>query len=210
MSVKFHEAFSLDSARRRFHFSDHFLGDSLRDLWTSSGASVVVINAQDGGIVRLTTGAVATNTAYINWSNIRSLHVNKKVTIEVRAKLNQVTQCVVYPISLYFDSNNQVYFRVANVGAAANYFIHCTNGGVQTSLDSGVLADTSYHVFRIEAFPTGEVHFYIDGVECANSPITTNIPSDAGDYLQPFMYVYTSENVAKSMDVDYVWIRQDR
>ena len=64
MSVKFHEAFSLDSARRQFNFSDHFLGDSLRDLWRtagSAGGSADVVDAQDGGIVRLTTNTPLNN-----------------------------------------------------------------------------------------------------------------------------------------------------
>lgn len=71
MSVKDHEAFSLDSARRRFHFDDHFLGDSLRDLWRDTGdagGSATVVDQQDGGICRITTGAVDQDEWWIDWN----------------------------------------------------------------------------------------------------------------------------------------------
>ena len=54
------------------------------------------------------------------------------------------------------------------------------------------------------------VHFYIDGVETGNSPITTNIPDDAGDYLQPYLFILTLENATKSLDTDYVYLREER
>ena len=58
MSVRFAEAKCLDSMKRRFTFLDHFIGDQLQDLWTAggdAGGSAVVVDAQDGGICRITT-----------------------------------------------------------------------------------------------------------------------------------------------------------
>ena len=210
MSVKAHEAYCLDSAQDRLLFYDDFLGDSIRDLWTAAGTgSAAVVDAQDGGVVRLTTGATSGNTEYMHWGDIRSLLVSKKVTMEVRAKLTQTTYVDVW-FSLYYDFNNQAFIQHGNNAVGADTWdIRCINGGAATTFDSGILADTDYHIFRIEAFPTDEVHFYIDGVECANSPITTNIPSDAGDYLQPRLYVRTYADAAKSMDIDYVVCRQE-
>ena len=92
--------------------------------------------------------------------------------------------------------------------AHANWQIAARDTGTTTA-DSGVAADTDYHIFRIECFPTGEVHYYIDGVETNNSPINVaaNIPNE---YLQPRFYIRTREDAAKSMDIDYVYIRQER
>ncbi len=89
------------------------------------------------------------------------------------------------------------------------YRIYTSSGGA-TNLESGIAKDTNYHIFRIECLPTGQVHFYIDGVETANSPITTNIPDDAGDYLKPLFEIITTEDLAKSLDIDYVVLQQDR
>ena len=107
-------------------------------------------------------------------------------------------------LQLLFDANNRIRFIYTS---GSNWFIYTRSGGAITQADSGIAADTSYHVFRIECFPTGEVHFYIDGVETANSPLATNIPTD---YLQPFMFITTAEDVIKSVDIDYVVVRQER
>lgn len=211
MSVKVHEAFSIDSFQDRLLWWDDFLGDQLKDEWNSTIAAAGttdVVDAQTGGIVRLTTGALDTNNNILDWQDIRSLHVDQKVSMEVRVKLTHLTQQYI-ELALRFDVNNYIMFWNGPGGAATNWFTYCNDGGASTSQDSGILADTDYHIFRIEAFPTGEVHFYIDGVETANSPITTNIPDDVTDYLQPHIMIVTRENAAKSMDIDYVVVRQE-
>ena len=55
------------------------------------------------------------------------------------------------------------------------------------------------------------IHYYIDGVECTNSPLTTNIPDDAGDYLMPFTIISTDadSDPATSSDFDYIAGRQN-
>ena len=210
MSVKVHEAFSIDSFQDRLLWFDDFLGDQLQDEWRVVTTGTTAVNdAQTGGIVRLTTGAVDTNAEYRDWSDIRSLHVDQKVTMEVRLKANQITYLFI-GIRLFFDGNNNITFYASeNAGGATNWRLFTVSGGANTDVDSGITLDTDYHIFRIECFPTDEVHFYIDDVEPGTSPITTNIPNDAGDYLQPYLYIDTKENVAKSMDIDYVVVRQE-
>ena len=210
MSVKVHEAFSLDSFMDRLLWFDDFLGDQLKDEWRAAGGgSATVVDAQTGGIVRLTTAATSGQTYLIDWNVIRSLLVSKKVTMELRVKVLTNTFLDIF-LYLYFDANNRLGFFVSELaGGATNWNLNCRDGGVSSSVDSGIAVDTDYHIFRIECFPTDEVHFYIDGVECANSPITTNIPDDAADFLEPYLYIRAREDVAKSMDVDYVVIRQE-
>lgn len=209
MSVKTHEPVCLDSAMDKFFWGDHFLGDQVQGEWRGAGTgSVAVVDGQIGGIARITTGAVTNDTYYIDWNNSRILHVDKKVTIEIRAKLETASNIQIQ-YRLMFDVTNLISFWF-NSGAHASYRLYVRDDGATTNVDSGVAPDTDYHVFRIEAFPTGEVHFYIDGVECSNSPVTTNIPADAGDYLQPYLAVTTLEDATKYVDFDYVVVRQDR
>ncbi len=215
MSVKTHEAFSMDSFQDRLLWFDDFHGDQLQDEWRETGeagGSAAVIDLQVGGVVRLTTDTDTNDKWIIDWNNIASLHVSKRVSMEIRAKVNQATYVSVGFV-LQFDMGNRIFFFVNEIlGGATNWRILCIDGGAQTNLDSGVALDTDYHIFRFECHLHGgsHVHFYIDGVETANSPITTNIPDDAGDYFNPWLQIQTRENVAKSMDMDYVYIRQER
>ncbi len=210
MSVKVHEPVCLDSAQDLYFWGDHFLGDQLKDEWAVAGVgSAAVVDAQTGGIVRLTTGATDGNSYEINWGAIRTLRVLNQLTIEFRAKLNSITDLNVR-LSLEFDATNFIQFFEDRPAAVGNWELRTRDGGALTTVDSGIALDTDYHIYRIECFPTDEIHFYIDDVETANSPITTNIPNDAGDYLQPRIRIGTGEDVAKSMDIDYVVVRQKR
>ncbi len=212
MSYDIHEAYCLDSFSTQLNFWDDFEGDSLKDLWRSTGdvgGSAVVVDAQDGGVVRLTTNNATLEGWRLDWTNIRSLHIDKKVTMEVRIKLTHV-EWMVQRLRLYFDAQNYVGFSVVGGVATGDYTIQSEDDNIFGEAASGVTSDTDYHIFRIECFPTGEVHFYIDGVETANSPLTANIPDGAADYLQPYLLIQTREDVAKTMDIDYVYIRQNR
>ena len=215
MSVKFQEAFSLDSARRRFEFTDHFLVDSLRDLWTNtlgSGGTGAVVDAVDGGIFRLGT-PTASDSSVLDWGGgtpIRSLHVLKKVTMETRVRFNGGVTDTRREINLYFDTDNRIYFFHDN--GSSSFRINCYNDGASAGSSVVDTVDTDWHIYRIECFPTDEIHFYIDNVETAGSPKTTEIPTDAGDYLMPRFYIATDgdSDPATSMDIDYVAIRQNR
>jgi len=212
MSVKQHEAYCLDSQQTQLFFYDDFLGDSVRDLWALSGdggGTAVPIDAQDGGVLHITTDGDNTDSYGIYWNDTRTLHVDKKVAVETRVKLVQTTLVDVKLQLLRYNVNNRIYFRYDTSVPDTNWVIVTTDGGASTTGDSGVAADTDYHILRIECFPAGEVHFFIDGVETNNSPITTNIPDDAGDYLQPRYYIQTLENATKSLDIDYIIVRQD-
>lgn len=211
MSVKVHEGFCLDSAQDRFWWIDHFLGDQVQDEWNTGGAggSTAVVDQQVGGIIRLTTGALTNNWRLLNWGTIRTLLVTKKVSMEIRSKISSTTNIRVW-LNLIFDWSNYIAFFYDTSLAHVNWQIYSEDGGINTTADSGVTVDTDYHIFRIECFPAGEVHFYIDGVETANSPITTNIPDDATDYLEPDFEILTWADADKQLDIDYVAIRQDR
>ena len=212
MSVDFHEAVSFDSTRYRVDWEDEFEGDSLKDHWTlvvASGGTGAVVDGVDGGVYRLGT-PTASDTSYIYWNNIRTLHVNKKVTAEARVRANGgVTDTLRLLFQLIYDDDNRI--MIYHSTDSVDITILCEDDTNVTSGDSGINIDADFHIYRIEASTTA-VHFYIDDVECANSPITTNIPNDAADYLQPRFYIVTNADTdpATSMDIDYVYVRQNR
>ncbi len=203
MSYNIHEAVCLDSMRVRLDWNDHFEGDSVKSLWRVAGVgSAPVVDGVDGAAVRLTTGGATGNTYAIDWNDVRTLLVSKKVTMEWRAKLSS-TLNVGSEMALWFNSQNRIMVYISG----ANWRIRCENNNLDSNFASGVATDTDYHIFRIGCFPTGEVHFYIDDVETANSPITTNIPPD---YLMPLFDMFNTADETKLLDIDYVVIRQER
>ena len=209
MSVKIHEAFSLDSFQDRFLWFDHFLGDQLKDEWRSTGdagGGVAVVDAQAGGIVRITTDTDDDDEWWIDWADIRSFLASKKITLEARIILASAASIKVV-IALFNDATHLIMFEYDTDDADTNWQITTDDGTGPTTADSGEAVDTSYHILRIEAFPTGEAHFFIDDVECANSPITADIPPE---YLQPYLFVQTRTTAAKTLDVDYIAARQER
>lgn len=216
MSVKVHEAFSFDSFMDRLLFFDDFHGDQLQDEWAltvvATGAGAV-IDAQTGGIYRLsaTTNATA-DAAKIDWGGavpIRSLLITKKVALEVRIKLSSITSINARMSLEFADATDWVQFFYSVGGVGGNWLIRTRAAAAVTSQDSGVAPDTDYHIYRIECHTHGSnhVHFYYDGTETPNSPISTNITAL---HLQPYFFIRTDENVAKSMDIDYVVVRQER
>jgi len=212
LSYTAHEAFDLDSFQDSLLFWDDFEGDSLKDLWTNtlgSGGTGAVVDAVDGGIFRLGT-PTASDTSYIFWNNIRTLHVNKQLTVEARVRANGgVTDTLRLLLQLIYDDDNRI--MIYHSTDSVDITILCEDDTNVTSGDSGINLDDQFHIYRIECSPTA-VHFYIDGVETANSPITTNIPNDAADYIQPRFYIVTNADTdpATSMDIDYCYIRQER
>lgn len=210
MSVRFHEAVSFDSTKYRLDWRDDFWGDSLDAMWRSSiggGGTMAVTDAVDGGIVRIGT-PTASDSSILYWNDIRTLHVNKRVSFEARVRDNGGVTDTYRQIRMYNDGDDYIGFY--HNQDSDNIYILSRKDATQTALDSGIDVDTAFHVYKIECFPAGEVHYYIDGVETANSPITTNIPDDV--YLQPYIAIISSadSDPATSMDIDYVYVRQER
>ena len=206
-----HAPFCLDSLVDYVEDGDDFWGDSLDARWDASGSaggSIVVVDGVDGGVIRVTAPAGEGNGCTLNWKVVRSLHVNKRLIIEFRARLVQTTTTQVR-LSARRDSSNRMNFYY-NVTIDAFWHIVNTNNDSSTDLATLNAVDTDWHTFRIECSPT-EIHYYIDGVECSNSPITTDIPADAAYYLEPHVWVSTRSSVEdKSLDIDYIWWRQER
>lgn len=213
MSVKVHEAYSIDSFQDQLLWWDDFLGDQLKDEWSiggNGGGSVVVVDAQTGGIARITTDGDDNDNYHMEWGTIRSLLVTKKVSMEARVKHPDTTS-LNPQIMLQFDGDNRILLWFDTDSAHTNWQASCVDAASWTTVDSGVAFDASYHIYRIECHTHGSnhVHFYIDGTEISNSPISTNVPDDAADVLEPYIWMRTRTDAARTLDIDYVVVRQD-
>ena len=195
-----------------FVWRDDFLGDQLKDEWTltASGGTATIIDGETGGIVRVTSGAIDGNFAQIDWGNIRSLHIDKKIIIEYRVKLSSIADVFAF-LKIRFDPDEEYQLKYDSSNGDTKWMF-LTENGASTEVSTNITPDTNYHIFRMEAHTHGgtHIHFYIDGVECANSPVSSNLPDDAGDFLQPNCGIQTRTNTNKLLDVDYVWVTQER
>jgi hypothetical protein len=206
-----HEPYGFDSLQTQLFEVDDFLGAVLDDRWATeidAGGSIAVIDGETGGVVRLTTDGDTDDDSAITWNAIRILLVANRVIIEARMKLDSASNVLG---GLYLQVDGTDYLTIkANTGNGANWFIQAYATG-NTDKDSGIALDTDEHIYRIECHTHGfnHVHYLIDGVECANSPINSasHIPTDP---LQARIFWRTLENSAKSMDIDYVGVTQDR
>jgi hypothetical protein len=212
MTELVHEALSIDSLKSQLFWSDDFEGDSIKDKWVSSGGvggSAAVVDGETGGVCRITTDGDANDDYNIYWSDLRSLLVSKRLTVEYRVKLSRTTNQHVL-LGLRYDDNDRFYFNFDTVTGDTNWMLNARDGGSVTGdQDSGIAPDTDPHIFRFVCHTHGSnhIHFFIDNVECGNSPITTDITSE---HLQPRLWIRTTENSEDSMDIDYVGVRQDR
>ena len=206
MSVhKFHDALSFDSLKTRFYFEDDFLGAVVLPIWISAAAGtgdVLPFGARPGGVVRIRCGSSGGNITTMNWGGVRILLVSKKVVMECRSDHSSAD--IGTFIELRHNDSNRIYIRWDTSIPDTNYQLFCVNGGVPTQVDSGILADSEFHIFRIET-TTDTVKFYIDGALVGT--IVTNIPSD---YLEPQFLVSNEGAGRKNNQVDYITIVQAR
>ena len=213
MSVKLHEPYCLDSQMGQLLWFDDFLGDQVQDEWhivNVGGGTTTVVDGVTGGIMRLSSPTNGTgDRTDVSWNTIRSLLASKKLTFEIRFRTNSANLNTFY-ISLSSTAGTQ-YIDLRHEGGGANYLISTRDAGGGNSFDSGVAVDTDWHILRIECRTDGgnHVHYYMDNVETANSPVTTDIPFDATDFIQPYFLILTGDTNLKTLEIDYVAIRQE-
>jgi len=201
--IRFHEDIGLNSRRFRCNGLDHFWGDSVDARWHTAGnGSAAVVDGVDGGIVRLTSGATSGNSHTLSWQDIRSLTAAKNATAEYRIALGQ-TSNIDARIGLLYDATHYIYFRFDD-SADDTWQAVSDMGAGASAVNTAVAPSTDYLILRIEASST-QIGFYVNGVWKATIGVT--IPTE---HLQPYASVATEEDADKTLDVDYVYWRQDR
>jgi len=191
--------------RDALKFADDFIG--AKDArWTLGGTGgTYTQNSELGGTGTLATGATSGNSADLSLNANRCTDKTKSPLMVTRAKLSATANMGAGLALLLNDANNFIDIFYDS-GAGANFKYRSKSGGTQTVVDSGLAADTSYHVFSISVDNSaGNITFTIDGAN--TQTISTNIPTAL---LEPKIAVNTTENVDKQLTVDYVYLEADR
>lgn len=181
-----------------FRFRDDFAGDK-SPAWTLSGSGGTYVQNQDySGSGDLSTGATSSNEALLNFNGKGVTDASKAPTAQTRAKLSSTSNVKAVVASLYLDSSNmiEIYY---DSSAGANFTYHTESGGTSTTVDSGLAADTSFHVFQMAvASGGGSVVFTIDGGH--SQTVSTHIPTGM---LEPRFDIVTQAAADKRLTVDY-------
>lgn len=213
---------------------DDFLGDVLEDAWsgakgTDAQAVVPTINAQASGVVRLTSGdtvvvaeSAVSLTHALNWKA-----ANGDLVFEAKVKPVSSIADVAYfigftdvlatttleePITLSvttFTTTATDAVGFVYDSAATTDVFYCM--GVANDVDatavatSAPVADTAV-TLRVEVSSAGVGRFYVNGANVATIPgcVTASVA------LTPVVEIMARTTTSKSIDVDYIYVSQNR
>lgn len=183
-------------------FYDEFFGDSVDAKWrsTGTGTPTFAMQNQTNGVVRMTTSAASSDTAQLDFGQLKVISADTKPLFTAQLKTDSNSSS--WAISLTFDNNNKIWLgKFSNTQAR----IIVSDNGVHTV---GTFTITTPHTtmqqwqFEVR---DGVVAAYENGV--AKSTITATLPTEG---LEPTIVITTSETSAHYMDLDYVDIRAQR
>jgi len=186
-------------------FDDFISTTALNKRWDvpSGGTNIVeATTATEIGVVNLTTGAGASDLAVLGcsdqsvfgpalgWQMVVKVAVGD-VTSETQATgWSGLVATLSGPPTT--GTRSFVGFRYDATGSTVDWYGVCRNGSSETTLDLGVLADTTWRTFAWVARPNAgwtaiaAVDFYMVSASTPSNPlwtlvgsITTNIPSEA-------------------------------
>lgn len=199
---------------------------NVNTVTVGTGAAIDTTNTNEAGHYGI--WAFSTGSTSAGYASIGSAAISSGVFI---AGEGEITLITIAKIGILSDATNRfitalgivnyheitttffddgIYFRYSDNENSGNWQIICRASDTETNSDSGIAADTGWHVFKIVINAAGNsVSFYIDGTETSNSPISTNIPTGASPDLYPlFMIKKTAGTTARELYGDFLGVYQ--
>lgn len=189
-----------------FYWEDEFVVIDEPQWTTDVTTGAVAIQPTTNGTERLTTGGTTTNEESLDWNDILTFINTQRPVIEIRFKLEQITNIEAmlgFTESQAVGDDDYIQF-IFDASVTNTWKLEASTGGAGTA-DVGAVADTSYHIFRLEWTSDTALEWFIDGA--SQGTVSANVPTVA---LQPCLKVLTEQDVAHYIEIDYVKIWQDR
>jgi hypothetical protein len=149
---------------------------------TPSAGTFLAISLGDGAV--LSFGALGSNAA---WDSKWVFRLNS--TADVRLRLG-------FCSDLSLPPTNGFWMRYDTVLSDTNFTFE-TNAASSSTVSSGVVADTGWHLLRIRSTSAGTILFQVDAA--AEQSLATNVPTDS---LVPCAQVATNTTAEKNVDLD--------
>lgn len=185
------------------------------DAATDNGETIVISDAEVGGVLALTTNDADNDALNIQLNGEAfAVTANKRIDFEARFKVTDVSEADWF-IGLASTSTGQLV--LAGVNDSIGFQCPDSTGDIDTVLeddtsDTGAdstkdLADDTFVTCRFEINGTSSVTFWIDGVFISTA--TTGL-IDAGAALTPSIEIRNDGAAANTIEVDYIMVAQDR
>ena len=193
--------------RNEIEIFDEFEGSGWHDRWYTIQA---VDSVNSSGVAVIYTPAVSGDSSYMCFNSKSSLTWDNGLYFRSRVRrvdvsLSNIHFGFVATNGHKFSSATKgAWFRVLNTDA--NIIACVSNGTTLQTIDTGIAKGTGWKVYEIIMNYEG-ILFYIDGSLVAT--VTTGTPTKTDTY-EPIYHVTTSDNVSKSIQVDYVLIKTIR
>lgn len=206
----FSELKNLDPTQYHTYFNDF---DTFANFTTTVvGTGTAAIVNEDGGILRLTNTAGATDSVSIQKDNEGFLlQSGKKTYFKVLMKISDATQsALVAGLQITdttpFSVTDGVYFRKDD-GDANIDFVVVKNSTATTATAITTISDNTY--FTLSFYYDGEskITYAVNDVIYGSSVIT-NLPDD--EELTVSIAAQNGEAVAKICSIDYVFVAKER
>lgn len=185
-------------------FYEEYIGSIIDDSWAPQGTGATfTMYAEKNGSMRCQTASVSGRNSFLDWgyaSGTGVLDITPRLEMEHRRVNEETSNMESHIAMIYNDDNNSIAFRYASA-EHANFRARVRVGGVDTFVDTGVAADTSYHVFKIITDDTN-CTFYIDDSQVAQ--IATPAALKSLLYQPRIGQVETTDGVSKGTRTDYV------
>lgn len=236
--ASFDDVGGFDTMKDIVRLEDDFLGDALDARWSGGVGSdpqavTPTINAQVGGVVRLTCGDAGTGAAADGSSLTHGLNWKASNTLVFEARIKPVSSVATVKyfvgftdtlatttVEMPFTLSGTTLTSTATDAVGLLFDTNATNDywhmcGVATDVDAfnattsntgrGPSADT-WSVIRIEVDASGTATFYIDDLQVGTlaSSVTTSVS------LTPIVIIDSTTTTVRSLDCDFVKVYSQR
>lgn len=188
-------------------FYDDFLGQQ-RPEWATriTTGSVTFVNPGMGGIVKDETGATINNEESSDFDDNYHFYTALRPAIEVRVKLTEITDVMVDIGFLDNDAMTPGGVKIHYESIGGNWCGGCYDGA-NISEVVGSVPTTNWVILKLVWNTATEVEFFIDGVSQGTANVTSAITTAP---MQLVRRITTLTNAAKSLEIDYVKVWQNR
>lgn len=197
-------------------FSNNWASANFNSGGTSGAGSLF---AGHPGTAQVSTGTSATNAGALYRLGIfYTVFTGGEILIDWVANINALsngTDTFVAEFGFGTPSaantviTDGVWWRYTHTENSGNWTTNCKASSVLTQANTSTAVDTNWHYYRIVVNANAtSVGFFIDGVQVANSPITSNIPG-ASVGMSPFFRILKSAGTAaRILTMDSFYFQQ--